>query len=388
MQIDLLKCETHDHPWKMYAWMRDEDPLYWDDTNEIWAVTRYEDIIRVARDPETFTSSEGNRPKMPGEPNFINMDGHAHLKRRSLVQDLFTPKAVGAAEGYTREIVSEIIDRVLPLGRCEFVADIASPLPLKLIATMVGDPPESHESLHKWMEVFTHGGCGPDYVTEEVQDTFIEFATHHYEVMEERQKCPAHDILSMWLRAGERGVEMDEEDMLFEHVMMLVGGAETTRNAISGGLIQLILHPEQWDAMVEDPSLIPNAVEEMCRWVSPFINMTRTVTKDTEFHGKTLKEGDELMMIYPAANRDPRVFDRPERFDIRRDFSQRKPIAFGYGRHHCLGAHLARLEMKVMFEELAKRMENIHLDGDPEWLSSSFMRGPKTLPIAFRARAH
>lgn len=388
MQIDLLKCETHDDPWQMYAWMRDEAPLYWDETNEIYAVTRYEDIIAVSRDPETFTSSDGNRPNMPGEPNFINMDGHAHMARRSLVQDLFTPKAVAAAEGYTREIVAELLDRVMDQGRCEFVEDISSPLPLRLIATMLGNPPESFSKLHKWMEVFTHGGCGPDYVTEEVQENFIDFASHHYEVMEERQKCPAHDILSIWMRAGERGVEMDDEDILFEHTMLLVGGSETTRNAISGGLFQLLLHPEQWTWLVENPDAIPNACEEMIRWVSPFISMSRTVTKETELVGKTLSVGDQVMMIYPSANRDPRAFDRPNRFDVRRDFSSKKPIAFGYGRHHCLGAHLARLEMRVMFEELTKRWTDVHLDGEPEWRTSSFIRGPKTLPLAFRARAH
>ncbi|MCP4806321.1 MAG: cytochrome P450 [Proteobacteria bacterium] len=388
MDIDLLKSETHIDPWPTYDWMRENAPVYWDATNEIWAVTRYADIIAVSRDAETFISGEGNRPKMPGEPNFINMDGKAHMQRRSLVQDLFTPKAVATAEGFTREVCIELLDKVADKGECEFVDDISAPLPLRLIATMLGDPPEVHDRLSKWMDIFTKGGQGPEYVTEEVQETFMEFAAHHFDEVEKREGCPAHDILSMWMNAGKSGCPMDEEAVLFEHVMLLVGGSETTRNAITGGLMMLMEHPEQWDYLVEHPEGIPNACEEMIRWVSPFINMTRTVSKDTVFNGVELKEDDEIMMMYPAANRDPRAFDDPHTFNIHREFGtkDKKPIAFGYGRHHCLGAHIARLEMHVMFEQIFKRWKSVRMNGEPEYRISSFIRGVKHLPIAFELR--
>lgn len=388
MKIDLLKSETHINPWPIYDWMLENAPVYWDETNEIWAVSRYDDVIRVSRDAETFISGEGNRPKMPGEPNFINMDGKAHMQRRAVVQELFTPKAVKAAEGFTREVVVDLLEKVGPAGECEFVSDISAPMPLKLIATMLGDPPEVHDRLSVWMDVFTKGGQGPEYVTEEVQETFMEFAQHHFDEVEKREGCPAHDILSMWMNAGKRGCPMDEEAILFEHVMLLVGGSETTRNAISGGLLMLMKQPEQWEWLSEHPEGIPNACEEMVRWVSPFINMCRTVSRDIEFQGVQMKEGDEVMMLYPAANRDPRAFVDPHVFDIHRDFGGRdkKPVAFGYGRHHCLGAHLARLEMHVMFEEIFKRWKSVRQTAEPEYRISSFIRGVKTLPIAFERR--
>ena len=232
------------------------------------------------------------------------------------------------------------------------------------------------------MDIFVQGGCGPEYVTETVQDTYLEFAAHHYELAAERMTDPRDDLISLWLKARIDGEPMTEDEILFEHTMILVGGSETTRNAISGGLYELIRDPEQWEWLRAHPEAIPNACEEMTRWVTPFINMSRTVTRDVEFRDKTLRKGEELIMLYPAANRDPRAFENPDTFDVRRRFD-RKPVAFGYGRHHCLGANLARVEMKVLYEELFRAVSKVEFAGEPTFRMSSFIRRPKTLPVRF-----
>jgi cytochrome P450 family 142 subfamily A polypeptide 1 len=387
-RIDLLDPETHaDDPWPLYTWLREEAPLYWDDTNRLWAVTRYDDIVAVARDPETFTSTQGNRPGLPADSSFIHQDGAAHTARRDVVKDRFSPRGVDQLEPYIRQVTVELLDQIAPLGRCEFVDDVAAPLPMRVIARMCGDAPEMDAALRAWLDVFVQGGNGPRHVTDEVNEAFFGFAAYHDELAAERAARPRDDLLSQWLAAElPDGKRYDEDMLLFEHTMLLVGGSETTRNAITGGIDQLIKHPEQMRWLRSHPEGIANAVEEMIRWVTPFVSMSRTATRAVQMHGQTIREGDCVAMFYPPANRDPRKFKDPDTFDVRRKFDAR-PIAFGYGKHFCLGASLARTEAKVVVEEVLRRLPDLRLAEEPTWARSSFIRGITRMPLLFGLHA-
>lgn len=380
-RVDLLDPKTHIDPWPLYTWLREQAPVYWDDTNEVWCVSRYDHIIEVSRNPDLFTSTHGNRPKMPPDPSFINLDGRMHRARRKAVQHLFTPRAVAKLVDHLRDSVNALIDAFIEDGECDIVEQLTAPLPAQIIFEMCGAPVEIHDELRRCMDVFVQGGNGPDAVTEEVNEAFITLGGFHYMMVEERLAEPKDDLLSMWLTEEFLGRKLDEDEVLFEHVMMLIGGSETARNAITGGLEQLALHPDQRQLLIDEPERIPNAAEESIRWVTPFVNMSRTATADVEFHGKLIKEFDEVMLLYPAANRDPRHFPDPDSFDVCREFTS-KILAFGHGSHFCLGAHLARMEARIMFEEVLRRMPDYTV-GDAVWTESSFVRGISSLPARF-----
>jgi cytochrome P450 family 142 subfamily A polypeptide 1 len=317
---------------------------------------------------------------MPPEPNFINMDGHDHMVRRAVVADWFTPKRVRTLEEHIREVVVGLIEAAKVEGDVCFIDALAGKVPLRLIGEMLGYPLEDLDQLAGWLDVYVQGGCGADYVTEEISMAFMEFTAYHLMAVAQRKEVTTDDLLSVWMHALIDGEPLDDEEILFEHTLILVGGAESTRNVISGGMKALLANPDQLAWLREHPEGIPNAVEEFVRWTSPFISMSRTVTKDTVFSGQALEEDDEVLMIYPAANRDPAAFPNPEVFDIRREWPN-KPIAFGYGAHHCLGAALARMEIRVVLEELMKRVEHIELIGECVYKSSSFLRGMTHMPV-------
>ncbi|MDP6931387.1 MAG: cytochrome P450 [Myxococcota bacterium] len=382
--VDLLDPDTHaGDPWPLYEWLREEQPMYWDAINELWCISRYDDIIGLARQPELYTSSEGNVPKMPADASFINMDGKQHYDRRKLVAAYFKPSAIRKMEQHIRDAVDLLIDEVIERGECDFVEDIAAPLPVQLIGEMTGIPEEYFGMVREWMDVFVTGGSGPDHVTDEVNEAFINFGALHMELVDQRRQAPQDDLLSIWVQAEIDGQKMDEDDLLFEHTMMMIGGSETARNAISGAVLELAGLPDQKALLQANPELCANAAEEATRWVTPFIRMSRTATQDSRFAGAQVIEGQELIMLYPAANRDPRKFDDPYRFDVERDFGKARSISFGYGHHHCIGSFLALAEAKATFQALIERMPDWRVVGEPVPTRSSFIRGLKSLPISF-----
>lgn len=385
--IDLLDPETHaDNPWPLYEWMREEAPLYFDAENGVWCVSRYDDIIRVARDPKTFTSVEGNRPNLPYDGSFIHLDGKGHHERRNLLKERFGPTGIKRIEGHIRDVCVELIERVLDQGECEFIEDIAAPLPTQIIAEMTGIPKDQHDTVRHHLDIFCKGGNGPKHVTDEVNTAFYAWAEIHFNQVMERMVEPKDDVLSLWIQSTDlKHAPFDEENLLFEHTMLMVGGSETTRNAISGGLYELIQHPEQLAWLEQNPQGIPNAVEEMLRWSTPFVSMSRTATKDVEWYDQTIKEGQEIMMLYPAGNRDPSKFTDPYTFDIHREFTSQS-LSFGYGPHFCLGARLARAEARILLEEIFGRMDNLHITQEPVLSRSSFIRGIKSMGLGFSRR--
>ena len=390
-KIDFCAPSSHDNPYEMYDYFLEHEPIRFDEQNGVWEVFRYDDIVAIERDAETFINGEGIRPNIPPDPGMIYQDGELHNKQRALVSSGFTPRQMRKMENRAREIVVDLVDKMLAKDEVDIVADLAGALPAQLIADMLDIPEEKREAVLNWVNQIVAGGQGPEYVTDEVNDAFTGFCEHHEEMYQDRMAagCTGSDLLTIWINAEINGEKLDESQLLFEHVLLNVGGAETTRSAIAGGLERLSNDQKQYDALVDDPSLIPNAVEEILRWVCPFLNMYRTATRDYELHGKVIKEGQQVGVTYPAANRDPRYFKDPHTFNIFRDFSQEaKHLSFGLGPHFCLGSSLARMEIRLSLEEMTQRVKRIESpEGKPPvYVSSSFVRGLGSYPAILEPR--
>jgi cytochrome P450 family 142 subfamily A polypeptide 1 len=384
-EFDLLDGRWYaSQPYEDWAWMREHAPVYWDGRNEIWALTRYDDVLAVEKDAQTFSSRRAPRPHGDHLPMMISMDGDEHSRRRKLVSRGFGPKQVRAHEPTIRRICTEIIDRVAPRGECDFVWDIAAPLPLLLIADMLGFPPEAYDDLLRWSDDMIRGTTvGDPAAMELAMVAAIEFREFQLGVIADRRsKPPQDDLVSILCHAEIDGERLDDESIIQESLLILIGGDETSRHVMTDGMLALLEHPEQQAILRDDPDVLTNAVEELLRWVSPIKNMARTVTSETELHGKVMRPGDQVVLMYPAANRDPDVFESPDTFDLRR--YPNPHLAFGFGPHFCMGASLARLELAVMFSELATRLPDLHLAGDPmPRRSSNFISGPEAMPVAF-----
>ena len=389
--LDFCAPSTHDNPYEMYDYFLEHEPIRFDETNGVWEVFRYDDIVAIERDAETFINGEGVRPNIPPDPGMIYQDGELHNKQRALVSSGFTPRQMRKMEDRAHEIVVELVDKMLAKDEVDIVTDLAGALPSRLIADMLDIPMEKRTAVLNWINLIIAGGQGPEYVSDEVNDAFSNFCEHHEEMYQDRiaAGCTGTDLLTIWINAEINGEKLDESQLLFEHVLLNVGGAETTRSAIAGGLERLSNDQKQYDALYEDPSLIPNAVEEILRWVCPFVNMYRTATRDYELHGKVIKEGQQVGLTYPAGNRDPRKFEDPHTFNIFRDFSKEaKHLSFGLGPHFCLGSSLARLEIRQSLEEMTQRVKRISSpEGKPPvYVSSSFVRGLGSYPAILEPR--
>jgi cholest-4-en-3-one 26-monooxygenase len=384
-EFDLLDGHWYaQQPYDDWAWMREHAPAYWDAKNKVWALTRYHDVLAVEKDPATFSSFTAPRPHGYHLPMMISMDAPEHSHRRKLVSRGFTPRRVRDHEATIRRICTDIIDKVAPKGECDFVWDIAAPLPLLLIADMLGFPPESYDDLLRWSDDLIRATTiDPTPEVEQAGlDAMLGFREFQLGVIADRRARPQEDLVTVLCEAEIDGERLDDESIIQESLLILIGGDETSRHVMTDGMLTLLAHPDQMAVLRDDPSAVEVGVEELLRWVSPIKNMSRTVTREIAMHGQTMHEGDQVILMYPSANRDSTVFDDPDRFDVRRDPNPH--LAFGFGPHFCMGASLARLELKVMFGELLRRLPDLHLAGDPfPRRSSNFISGPETMPVAF-----
>jgi cytochrome P450 family 142 subfamily A polypeptide 1 len=389
--IDLLDGawyaqEPHEH----WEWMRRNAPVYYDEWGAVWGITRYEDVLAIEKDPATFSSRRSPRPHGDPLPMMISMDDPQHRRRRSLVNRGFTPRRVGEHEATIRRLCTQILDRVCERGECDFVWDVAAPLPLLLIADMLGFEPDAYDDLLRWSDDMIRATTSEP--SPELQAASMEAALgfRQYQlgvIADRRSKPPQSDLVSVLCHAEIDGERLDDESLVQETLLILIGGDETTRHVISCGMLALMDHPDQRAALAADPALLETGVEELLRWVSPIKNMSRTVARDVEVRGQQLREGDQLVLLYPSANRDDEVFDDPFRFDV-----ARKPnphLAFGFGPHFCLGASLARLELRVMFSELLSRLPDVELaTTEPlPYRHSNFIVGPEAMPVRFTPTA-
>ena len=375
-------------PHPAFEWMRTNAPVYWDDVGQVWGITRHDDLQAVSKDSETFCNRFGMRPDAPAMPSMINFDGDYHKRRRNLVNRGFTPRRVADHEAKIRDICVTLIEGAKQKGKVDFVRDVAAPLPMIVIGDMLGVRPEDRERLLGWSDDLITGLSlsAPPEAIQATAQAALEYSAYCAEVVaDRRKKPPGDDLMSILVHAEVDGDRLDDEALQHESLLILVGGDETTRHVITGGAYQLLLHPDQRRKLAANPAAIPTAVEEMLRWVTPIQNMSRTVTRDVELRGQKLREGQKVMLLYPSGNRDANVFEDPYRFDAERDPNPH--LAFGgYGAHFCLGSSLARLELRVMFEELLSRTEDIELDtaDTPPYRNSNFITGIESMPVTIR----
>jgi cytochrome P450 family 142 subfamily A polypeptide 1 len=365
------------------TWLRHHAPVYFD--GQVWGIASYDGVRAVSNDPTTFSNAGGIRPDTGPTPMMIDMDDPDHWRRRKLVNRGFTPKRVRASTDRIRQVCDEIIDTVCERGECDFVWDIAAPLPLIMISDALGVAPEDRADLLRWSDDMLRGLTGAPETAASAMDAFVGYTEYVGPLIKARRDDPRDDLMSVLVHADVDGDRLDHDSLVHESLLILIGGDETTRHVISGGAYQLLRDDHDWDRLRADPSALPGAVEEMLRWVSPIKNMARTITHDTDFGGQRLLAGQKLLLLYGSANRDENVFDEPFRFDIARDPNEH--VAFGFGAHYCLGNSLARLELRVMFERLLSRLPDLALvdDAEPVHRPANFISGYESMPVRFSA---
>jgi cholest-4-en-3-one 26-monooxygenase len=314
----------------------------------------------------------------------ISMDNPDHQRRRSLVNRGFTPRRIAGHEARVRRLCGTIIDKVCERGECDFVWDIAAPLPLLLIADMLGFDEDTHDDLLRWSDDLLRGtniDLAPE-IARAAFDAMLGFRECQLRVIGQRRREPRDDLISTLCQATVDGEQLDDESIVQETLLILIGGDETTRHVISGGMLALLEDPGQLDLLRGGGADLTVAVEELLRWVSPVKNMSRTATRDVVIRGQLVHEGDQLILFYPSANRDGAVFDDPDTLDILRHPNPH--LAFGFGPHFCLGAALARLELRVMFEAVLRRLPDLTLAGTRlPYRASNFVSGLEAMPVRF-----
>ncbi len=381
--LDLLDGASYvDGAYERYAWFREHEPVAWDDANELWGVFRHADVVEVETRDDVFISSDqakgGYRPNIPADPAIIGLDNPLHSQRRKLVSKRFTPRAVAGREERVREVVVDLIDTALARGSVDVVADLAAPLPARMIGWLLGFPEDAWPQLRDWSERTIMLGGGPRYMNDDGLAAFTEFLGAASSLYDERRQCPADDTMTTWTTAEIDGVPLDKREVLADCLLLLDGGAETTRTVIARSILELAGRPDQW-AFLKDGADITTAVEEFIRWVSPIHNMCRVANEDYELGGVTIKKGQQVVLMYGSANRDSAHFVDPDRFDV-----TRKPndhIAFGLGTHFCLGAGLARLEIRVFFEEFVERVGAVQMKSDPVEMPNAFVFGLRSAQV-------
>jgi len=382
-------------PHDAFRLLRKEAPVYFHKEPKgpgFWAVTKYDDVVMIGKDPGRFSSFRGGTNIQDYPPEdlsaiqmmMLNMDPPQHNKFRRLASTGFTPRMVARLEPRIRTIAKEIVDAVAKEGKTDFVTTIAAELPLQVIAEIMGVPVEDRHKLFDWSNRLI-GFDDPEFQTslEDGKVAAMEVWMYANELAEARKGTKGEDLVSVLMNAEIDGERLSEPEFDAFFLLLAVAGNETTRNLISGGMIALMEHPDQRQRLIADPSLVASGVEEMLRWVTPVMYFRRTATRDTEIRGQKIKEGDKVVMYYTSANRDEDVFPDSDKFDVAR--TPNEHMAFGGGQHFCLGASLARLEIRILFEELTRRLPDIELDGvgRVRRLQSNFINGYKSIPIKF-----
>jgi len=397
MRIDCNFTEAE--PWagsemvERMRWLRENDPVYWSGETGIWIITRYKDAQFISKNQEVFTSEFGIRPGTGIIAGLIDDAEPRHGILRNKINRGFTPRMVKKLESIFLQITTNAIDEIAKKGECDFVASISMPLPILLIAEMIGIPKVDHQQFANWSDdlVATQGNMDDPEVMAKGAQAFLEYGRYVTELIEEKRRNPQDDLMSILTCAKDDGLlgrefvndalldsdseehhELANDELIMLLVVLMIAGNETTRNGISGGMQLLIENPDERRKLIDDPSLLPSAVEEMVRMVSPVLTMGRTLTRDYEFGGKQMLKGQEVALMYPSVNRDAQVFDDPDSFRVERNPQH---LGFGIGPHFCLGANLARMEMRVAFDQVLRRLPDMEYSrGGPEFRPSSLVR--------------
>jgi cholest-4-en-3-one 26-monooxygenase len=389
--IDLFNPETFvpGVPHHMFDWLREHAPVYFHPEPGgpgFWNLTKWDDCERVSREWKTYSSAKGtNIVDAEGgyELAMVNQDPPYHTKLRNLVRKGFTPRMVDAMEPHIREMCTKILDRVAPRGECDFVVDIASELPLQVIAELLGVPHEERHLIFDWSNQMM-GMEDPEYGTsmEGARLAATKMWAYAGQLAELRKKDPKDDLVSVLVHAEVDGERLTDFDFQIFFLLLAVAGNETTRNLITGGMLALMENPDQRERLMKDRSLLPSAIEEMLRWVTPVMHFRRTATEDTEVRGTRIRAGDKVLMWYISANRDEEKFPDPHQFDVGRTPNEHLTFGGG-GPHFCLGFNVARLEIQIMFDELLNRFPDMEMTGPLSRMRNNFVNGHKHLPVRF-----
>ncbi|WP_433219011.1 cytochrome P450 [Microtetraspora malaysiensis] len=401
MQINVVDQDyyaRHGVPHEQLKWLRDNAPVFWHEGDAelgwpgFWAVTKHEDVVHVSRHSDLFSSARRLAlfNELPEEERelqrmmMLNQDPPEHTRRRSLVNRGFTPRVISLLEEHIRDICHRLVDEAEGKSDLDFVTDISAPLPLYVICELLGAPVEDRDKIFEWSNRLI-GAEDPDYATtpEEGQAAAAEVYAYAGSLAAARREDPRDDIVTRLIQPNEGGEVLTEDEFNLFVLLLIVAGNETTRNAATGGMLTFFQHPEQWARLVADQAMARTAADEIVRWVSPVNLFRRTATADTEIRGQRIAEGDKVVIFYASANRDAGVFADPDVFDIGRDPNPQ--IGFGGGgAHFCLGNHLAKLELRVLFEVLSERFPKIGQAGEAARLRSNFINGIKSLPVHLR----
>ncbi len=406
--VDLTDLDVFEarEPWDVFDVLMREAPCFWQaerpPNHGFWAITRYADVVAILKDAETFsnerqgvTLEEPSEEELAARRNFLELDPPRHTRFRKLLAPDFTPRSVGRYEDWLRDLVRGVLDEVLPLGEFDLVEHVAAPIPIRVLGHILGVPDEHHARLIELSdrliantdpELATVTADSPESVAYRLEPFRSPDAAELVELgrrlSEERRRAPTDDVVSLLVNAAPDGCPFTQTELDTNFVMMVVAGNETTRSAISLGLLALADHPDQLALLRREPERISDAVDEMIRFSSPVWHFRRTTTRDVELHGQTIPEGGKVVVWFAAANRDPEVFPDPHRFDVTRAPTGNVHASFGRGGpHFCLGAHLARLETRVLLEELLPRIEAFELAGAVARVRSNFANGLKRMPV-------
>ncbi len=406
--IDSCDPALYDDPWETYRWLRTNAPVYRDEKNGVWVISRYQDVFDISRDPELYCSSQGVRPKLDVPLSLISEDDPEHTRQRRMINRGFTPRRVRELMPHVRELSNQLIDEIEARGEVDFVEDVAIHVPLIVISELMGLDPDTRMKMYRWSDDMMAGdGRDPDDpVLERAAVAFVEYSAMCAELIAERRARPTDDLISLLTQRFDTGDLGKEDGFTFEGealegepmaddelnlflTVLVIAGNETTRNAITGGMLGLSLFPDERQRLLDnldDEAFVDLAVDELIRWTSPVISFTRTVTRPHELHGETLHEGDKVLLLYQSANRDETVFERADELVL--DRNPNPHLAFGIGPHYCLGANLARLEVKVVFQELFRRLPDLRVPagGRRTRSDSTLVIGLQHLPASFTPR--
>ncbi len=395
--IDPACYAEHGYPWEEWARLRREAPVSrievpgWP---AYWAITKHADIVEVSKQPDVFLNGPGmtitrdreqEESAAPPIKTIINMDPPDHKKFRQVASPYFTPRAINALAPMVQETARRLVDGLGPSGECDFITEVASLHPLKVIARILGVPEADEPFILKLTnELF--GSADPEFQrsedqTEAMRGLFMEFWSYFGRIMEDRRAEPRDDLASVFANARIDGEPMGDIETMGYCLIAFTAGHETTRGSIGGGLQALIEHPDQLARWARDPDLTPKAIDEIVRYVTPVNHMVRTAAKDYVLRDQQIKAGDRLALFYASANRDEEAFDAPD--ELRLDRFPNRHLGFGIGEHFCLGAHLARMTSGSLFRELVTRLEHVELIGEPSRTASNLVPGLKHMPIRY-----
>jgi len=394
-------------PYAMFDWLRQNDPVRWYDWPHgrgYWAISRHDDLVAVHKDTKTFSSETGATAledlapdALEARKSMLDTDPPRHTRLRGLVNREFTPRAVAAYENLLRELTRVILDEALPMGEFDFIEQVAAPLPIQVLCRILGVPPEDNGLLIEWgdrMIASTDPAMSDMSYEHPDSDAYrllpfrspaaVELWKYGHGIADQRRADPREDIVSKLVHGEVDGERLTPREFDTMFLLLVVAGNETTRQAIAHGMLALMEHPGELQRLRDDPALIQTAVDEIIRWATPVLHFRRTATCDVELRGKTIREGDKVVTWYISANRDELVFDDPYRFDVGRRPNDH--VSFGRGGpHFCLGAHLAKLEVKVMFEELVPRLQSIEPAGPPTRIRTNFTNAFRAMPVRVAA---